>query len=449
MKYCRFHPSEAASYHCPTCHYHACHQCTDEGDGHSADEGLCFVCKSPLDFLGAAYTAEPFWRRLGDAFRYPLASEPISVLLIAATISLVGLYIPLLNILAAAFLYKYCFACLEATAHGKNKAPNVTVATSGGIQLLLHIIGILVLGLGSIILIANFIGWLPASLWAVFVSIALPAAFMILAINKDFSQAINPSKQLELMSAIGPAYFLLLLLLFVMMSSVGLLQYIIGDNFSSIGQFSSLLISNYYAIVMFNVMGYAVFQYQDKLGISADVDDGKTKRRTDKQRLKAKVGIFLKEGNYYGASNLYHSYLDKYPQDNEINDRLFNLLTGINADAALIKFADQYLTQLFTSEQHFKISSSYKQLLQCSPEYKPNSPNLRLKLAQQLYQLGDFKKAALLLKDFHKQSSSEKLTIEAYSLMIDCLDKLPGTEAQQKQYQLFVEKLSSKQLQAN
>jgi len=443
MIFCRYHPSDPALYHCETCSVDACTQCTDEA-GNSSSEHFCFTCKSPLEHLGSGQSAKPFWRQLDQAFRYPLHKEPLSCLIIAAIISLAGLFIPFVGLLAAAFIYKYCFCCLEETALGNMTPPDVNNATTGGFVLLFQIIGIIVVNIGAILIAAAFVGETAAILVLCFVTIALPAAFMILAIDKEFGQAINPSKQWQLMVAIGPSYLILLIILFIMMSSVGLLNLLISENFSAVGEISSFLVSNYYAVVIFHLMGYTLFQYQDKLGLVEEEINTGAKQRTPKQRCKARASILLKEGDYQEAANLYHSFLNKFPKDTEIADRVFNLLLNSKNAQGLDRYADQYLQLLFDTEQNFKVSNSYKQLVAINPGYQPHHPKLKIQMADQLHQLGDFKNAALLLKNFHKENSDERLIIHAYSLMVEILEKLPNAQKQREQYQKFVLKLRAK-----
>ncbi|GAA6152805.1 hypothetical protein [Pseudoteredinibacter isoporae] len=443
MSYCRYHPCEPAAFYCEQCHYHACRSCSNDSDSFDDHSSQCFLCKGVLTSLGSAHTAEPFWRRIGKAFQYALGKESITALLIVAVISLIGLYVPFVSLIALAFLYKYCFFCLEQTAHGDMTAPDISKASSGGLQILLQIIGLLLLSVGSTIALAHFLGATAAILWVIFITAALPAAFMILAINKDFSQAINPGRHLELMGAIGPAYFILLILLFMMMSSVGLIHWMIGEQFSTVGQISSTLISNYYSVVMFHLMGYVVFQYQDKLGITAQEQEDKKNQRSDHQRLNAKLGMLLKDGDYQGASHLMQAQLSRTPKDRELADRLLNLLLETRNLNGLAKFSEDYFAQLFATEQHYKIGSRFQQIKTLIPDYRPQKMSLRLQLAEHLQEMGDHKQAALLLKNFHKECQDKRLIVEAYQLMVQCLQNLPNGLEQSRPYQQYVDKLSA------
>lgn len=443
MKPCRYHPLEASHFICHQCHYHACQQCAEENDQYTG-EHTCFLCKAELEHLGSAQAAEPFWRQLKRFFHYPLATEAITALVIGSVISLLGLFIPLVSLLATAFIYKYCFCCLEETALGNLKPPQVNKASSGGFSLLLQIAGILLVNLGAVFLAAQFLGGTIALVVGIFAVIALPAAFMILAIDKDLGQAINPIRQWRLMGTIGSSYLILLLLIFIMVSSVGALNYAISDNFANVGQFLSILVSNYYTIVIFHLLGYTLYQYQDQLGLVSQEQSDFSQIRTNKERCKAHASMLLKDGDFRDACNCYHDYLRKHPRDTEMADRLFNLLIALKYQEGLELYADQYLQLLFNTDQLFKVSSCYKQLRLINKDYQPKWPNLSHLLAEQLYQLGDFNNAARLLKNFHKREQDKKAVAEAYQLMVKVLTEIPNTEKQQQQYLSFIGKLEAK-----
>lgn len=267
---------------------------------------------------------------------------------------------------------------------------------------------------------------------------------MILAIDKDLGQAINPLRQWRLMGTIGSSYLILLLLIFIMVSSVGALNYAISDNFSGAGQFLSVLVSNYYAIVVFHLLGYTLYQHQDQLGLVSQEQNNFGQIRTQKERCKAHASILLKDGEFRDACNCYHDFLRKHPRDTDIADRLFNLLLALKYQQGLELYADQYLQLLFNTEQLFKVSSCYKQLRLINKDYQPKWPNLSHRLAEQLYQLGDFSNAARLLKNFHKHEPDQKLVIEAYQLMVKILTEIPNTGKQQQQYLSFISKLEAK-----
>lgn len=78
MDYCKYHPLDGATYACRACNSHQCDKCVD--DEHNAAH--CFVCGAVLESLGSANTVEPFWRRLKEAFKYPVNTNSMSLIVI-------------------------------------------------------------------------------------------------------------------------------------------------------------------------------------------------------------------------------------------------------------------------------------------------------------------------------------------------------------------------------
>ncbi len=134
MNYCKYHPLDGATYYCRQCNVHLCDCCIND-DINKRHSVHCFICESVLESLGSANTVVPFWRRLTEAFKYPLNSSSMSLIVITSVISVLALLMPFLFILsvvmylfAAGAILKYSFTCLERTAIGEMKAPDVLEA---------------------------------------------------------------------------------------------------------------------------------------------------------------------------------------------------------------------------------------------------------------------------------------------------------------------------------
>ena len=440
MKTCKYHPLQAASYLCPNCQSYTCRTCVDDSQG----EPGCFTCRGELESQGAAYTAVPFWRRLSEAFRYPLNGNAVAAIGISMVLNLMGLLVPWLLIFSSAVLTKYCFCCLENTAHGKMQAPDVTEAYTGGLRLLFQLFVIMLVAIGAVFLAARFIGFGMAITVGIFALVALPASFMVLAIEEDLRQAVNPLKLLQLMFTIGGPYLILLALLMVMLGSVEALSYLVGERFSTVGAIAQMAISNYYSVVMFHLMGYVIFQYQRELGFVAEDESQEHQQKNRDQLFQAELDVLVKEGEYEKALELCHAASKAQPKNKLIADTFFKLIIALKAQQPLQLYADSYLQLLLNLQQDFRVSAVYKMIKQQLPDYLPERAALRYQLALTLSELGDFKNAALLLKNFHRDFSGDALIIKAYSLMVQVLAHLPNTQVQQQQYRAFVERLQAK-----
>ncbi|WP_067520430.1 hypothetical protein [Endozoicomonas ascidiicola] len=443
MEYCKYHPLQGASYVCHQCNVHTCQDCNRTE--HQSSEARCFVCNDTLSVQGGAFTATPFWKRLNKAFKYPFSGNGFAAIIAATLLSCLGFIMPWFVLLASAFITKYSFTCLQQTAMGQTQAPDIKEAYGGGLLLLIQITGILLIGIASVTVIAIYVGPIAGIAAICFFVLSIPASFILLAMEESFFKAINPLKQLQLMTTIGWPYLFLCLILMIMLGSVEALSFMIDDNMESMSIFLQSAVSNYYSVVMYHLMGYALFQYQDKLGFVAEQDDVTKPDRTDQQLLQANVSVLVKEGDYEKAIKLYRHWLKKNPRDMVISDALFKLITSLKSKQHLTSFADQHLQLLMDNQQEFKLGVSLPQIKLIWPDYKPQQAKVRYQLAKYLFDKGDFPSTAKMLKDFHKAFPNDQQVLPAYKMMVETLEFIPGMDKQAVKFRAVVQKLEQQQ----
>lgn len=443
-QYCKFHPLEAASYFCESCDQHTCKTCSNEGDVHQPVT-QCFTCGQPLESLGATHTAVPFWRNLESIFKYGIHPQALIAIGIAVGLSLLSLVMPFLILLYAAFITKYCFSCLERTAQGQMTAVDFTKAYSGGFKLMFQVFGIILTAIIAIMLTNQFIGTGLAVLLGLLALLAFPASMIILAIEEDLKEAVNPLNLLQLILKIGPGYLLLIVFLIIMMSSTEALLYFIDDSYAMTKIILGAIATSYYSIVMYHLMGYVIFQYQGNIGFVAEEEHGPKHHRTDDQLITAEVSVLVKSGNYKKAISRYEYWLKQHPNSPRIEDDYFKLLLNMNDQEATFVYADKYLHKLLEQNNDLKAIHIIKQLLARYKAYKPFQAGLRIRAANALTEAEEYKISAALLKDFHKDFLNNKSgIIEAYELMVKVLGNFPNMKKQQDMYQHFVTVTKSK-----
>ena len=96
MKYCKYHPTEAATWYCTHCDSRVCDTCTLESE--RGEDRYCCKCGATLESLGSAYTAEPFWERLSETFRYPLTVPVMTLIVVLSAISGVLFFVPIVGL---------------------------------------------------------------------------------------------------------------------------------------------------------------------------------------------------------------------------------------------------------------------------------------------------------------------------------------------------------------
>lgn len=434
MDYCKYHPLEGATYKCAACNSCQCDKCID--DEHNAAH--CFVCGAVLESLGSANTVEPFWRRLPDAFKYPLNSNSMSLIVITAFISVLATLMPFLWVLslvmflfAAGTLMKYSFTCLERTAMGEMKAPDVMDAYSGGIKLLLQLVLMTVVVMVIVGAAYYYLGAALGGLLGLIAIVSYPAILIRFAQTESMLEAMNPFATVALIAAIGLPYGLLIVFMLIMMTSVGVLHEWIGTLLPAASYLLQSIISNYYTVVMFHLMGYMLFQYQEQLGYSARSDeDDDNIHRSEQERLAAKIDVMLKEGDYEKLVTLYYHAFKQYPNEPVFFEKFFDLLYVCKKSALMEDYGLTYLEFLNRRKRFDKLTPTFKQILFVAPDYLPDSPAMRVQLATLLKQQGDLKLAVKLLNAMHKLYPEFSDLPDAYHLLADTLAEMPNMQAQ-------------------
>ena len=207
MDSCKYHPLEASSFHVSECEVDFCGRCVDHSVG---EEAHCFHCRSNMEFHMNSDSVEPFWRRLEKAFRYPLNSNAMSMILgmaiffsVIAAAPLPFFIIIIAMAIATGNLIKYSFMCLTTTADGNMKAPNISDAFAGGLTVLFQLLFMLVIGWLVLYYIAVEINVLLAGVVAFILIISSPAIIISFAHTESVLESINPVTFITLISRIG------------------------------------------------------------------------------------------------------------------------------------------------------------------------------------------------------------------------------------------------------
>lgn len=449
MHYCSYHPLIAASHQCESCYRQQCASCVD-------DDGHCFVCGQLTQELGMEHRVEPFWRRLQAAFRYPLNGQAASLILGISAVTGALSYLPslslvtwIISLIASGIIMKYSFKCLENTAAGRMEAPDISEAYQGGVGLLIQLLLMVIALAGMVYGVAYLFGPKLAALTAFFFIIGLPAMLISFALTENLLAAINPINTFQLMTRIGLPYGLLLALIMVMAGSVSVIHQIIGDRFFLISTILQSAASNYYMVVVFHIMGYVIFQYQDKLGFSAQGSQGDDRRqRTEEDNLSARVGVFLKEGHYDKVYRLFDEALRRTPDNKRFNAQYFELLYQLKDRAQMSRFATRYLQYAQRQGHAERLCDVYRQIREVAPDCIPQDPDLRVQLAKEGLARSEYGIVVRLINGLHKQHPGYAGLKEAFELMASALDQLPNRQQDAVQCRKLAARLAIRQPEA-
>ncbi|WP_372964240.1 DUF4013 domain-containing protein [Marinobacter sp.] len=383
-----------------------------------------------MRYLGAATEVVPFWHRIGEFFRYPFYTDPLIVIAICTLVPLIapaniiGLIIWLTLALA---LFKYTYAVINRTAEGHLKPPPVSEAFTGSgfniviLQLLVFIL------MGALVGAAAMLGGPVLMLLALaFVVLALPASIMVLAMERSVGAAINPMNLAVLISRIGTPYFLLYGYLILLTLASGAAQDFAVTHFPLwVAQPLAGFLNSTFTLILFHMLGYLLFQYQEELGFASDIQDEETtasyQQRDRSSRFDADLDMNLKDGNYDRVQRMLKDALKKDRDDPRRLGQLYQLLTARNDVQELYRYHPRLMSWLAERNDGDSLNGLINTLQTLEPNFQLDDPELSFRCATALYHGGHFKAALRLLQDFHKRFPDSEQLAPAYLLAAQAL----------------------------
>jgi tetratricopeptide (TPR) repeat protein len=434
---CKYHPDSPARWVCSTCSINYCKSCVSEED--TGRGVFCPVCKNKLHPVSSSNAIKPFWIISGKFFAYPLHLHPLGFLIVLTILyaqfdpTLMG---KLMHFVISIVFMKYTYAVLEDTAHGHLKPlPINGKVINDELDLpFKQILLTLIISAINIYILIHF-GYAAVSVSVVLTSVAFPAVIMVLALKHSFFSALNPILIVNVIKRIGAAYFLLALLLLLLLSASATVMNVL---YSSVSYNSYILISSfvnmYFALIMFHLMGYVLYQYHTELGfdIAVRADDIKIKSSDEpviNSQLRG-VEILVQEGKVQEANARLALMINENPANNDFqmyNLKLQHLLGDMDA---YNKHAKKYISYLFASQQIPHAIKILPIILTSSPSFKPAQATERFELAKLLKQNGRSKAAVMLINKLHTDFPSFKEIPEAYFMASKILCEQLGNDMQ-------------------
>jgi len=428
---CKYHYDLPARWSCHSCQINLCTNCIQSKPQQTRPQ--CVICGGELSVVGAENVVVPFWQRLHHYFMYPFNTVPIGlILLLTVVIAALGqtLFGILAVVICTLIFMKYAYVVLEDTSHGYllPRAFSSDMITNDLELPFKHILNIfLVIALNYMVYnfsqkqSLEYISQISVSLTLFF----LPTSVMVLAVKHSFTSAFNPKLHLHIVKNIGVAYILLYVFVLMMLSSAAAAIYyvqpLIPDSFKlTVYAF----ISMYFLLCIFNMLGYVLYQYHEKIGFGIDVDVSSSQDVSDenggfKLRNPAMVDveILVQEGDYKKAMSQLENKIKSEPSDmlaRGYYQRLLHLLGNTSgARKHCAEFVGRLLAEKKTSQAMKVFSACYKE----DSEAMLTKASERFELAS-LY-IGDskYRLAMHLLNNLHKDHPSYSEIPQAYLLV--------------------------------
>ncbi len=426
---CHFFPEVPASWICNYCGTQYSEKCIPAGRNRQRGrpKPACIRCNGDLKFLGSATGAKPFWQMLPHFFAYPLHFNSLMVIVLVAALSMFfgrNLLTIFLGLFAAAVVVKYSFAIIEQRGSGRITPPVMTAVISGDEDhLFLRQIALFFL-IGSITGAATYVSELLGVLVGGFLTLALPASIMLLAVEKSVGRALNPLALGSLMLSVGWPY--LLLWFCVQVISAGPL-YVFGWMVAVLppSAIAPILISTmvYFTFVLYAMLGYVLFEYQSELGFESDGDDDEELAEQDLEKLRAlgESTVFIMDAEYEKARDCLRRAMDTVRDDIDLHLRYHKLLMLLNDEEALVNHCDYFAG---ICKQRNSLSKAVQVVLDTQsriPEFKLADTEAALEIARLMQLQGKHRAVVKLFRNMHKTHGRDPLLPEAYLLVANIL----------------------------
>lgn len=355
----------------------------------------------------------PFWQRIPKFFLYPFHTAPLLYIAALAAASVLAEFLPtfLVELCILVATLRYAFRIMEQTSLGYlTPEQHELEAKPERVNLPYKLVGMLLawgLIVGLIAGINPFFGFVANFV----VTLALPASVMSLAASNSFAQGLNPAKCLEIMKAVGKPYIALWVFLYLLMSGAFVVLPLIAPLFS---EWLLLPVVNfvfiYFTLVMFNMMGYCLYQYHSSLGLDVKVEfeaatDGAEPAAAAKPRdvvgeaIAERVGA----GDLKGALDAGYDQQRNEAEDVGVQDRYFKLLT-LDGDADRVASHGRGLIALLLrKDRGGRALQVFKTCREQRPDFAIEEPGALFKLAQAARRARDFNLALELVRGFDKR----------------------------------------------
>lgn len=277
----------------------------------------------------------------------------------------------------------------------------------------------------------------PVSFWLLMfvLSLLLPSAAVIIALEDKFFKALNPFNVLYLVQTMGTAYFVLWGF-FLAIAGTRQLVLSAGTNWSPALSFPlEMGVAAYLALVLFAIMGYALYQFHQELHLDVEVDfddhrrAGGAEKIADvgsaraavmeaepKDPLERKLRPLLAEGKLKEAIAEVKDYMRYDKLDPALNTRLHGLYKQQGDDAVTLEHGQQWLTALARAGQGREVFAAVRSLRAIDPAFAANDGDVVLPAATAAMQAREAALAADLVRNFDKRFPRHKDTPGVYFL---------------------------------
>ena len=398
---------------------------------------------------------EPFWQRIHKFFLLPLDRAVllhIGALGVAAVLSFMlvflgafGAILMLVALLAQMVVgARYGFKLIERSSKGFLRPTDYPLSDDDLVSpylpykyVAMNFVFGVVLALFSALTRSEFVTFTLGLL--LFVGI-LPAATMRLVITGSLRGALNPTEIVALIQRMGKPYAALAA--FVLCTDLcriyGMRAIAVAGGLGTVvagalgpkglgfGGFALIFFLAvgfwYFTYVACALIGYAMYQFADRLDISVVGPGERSLRSTATARtvdLKARtrdslIGQMVTAGEIKEAIDLLSHDLGQRPNDLSLHSRLHRLLIAEGNSLRIEDHTDKYLTLLVKSQNWHEALELYQEAVARRADWTPRDATNVIPLAQAALRSGKAREAGTLIRGFDKKHPNHPDIPRAY-----------------------------------
>lgn len=428
---CKYHYDLPARWSCRSCNINFCTNCIQAKAGNEIPN--CVLCDRPLDVVGAENVVVPFWLRLHYYFLYPFNAVPIGlIILLTVLIAALGntLFGVIAVLLSGLIFMKYAYVVLEDTSHGyllpRAFKPEMI---SKDLELpFKHVLNIFLIVALNYMVYDYTQKYQVDYFFQVILSLTiffLPTSVMVLAVKHSLSSAFNPALHFSIVRGIGLSYIVLYVLVLMMLSSAAAsIFYISSIVPESFKLATYAFIAMFFLLSIFNMLGYVLYQYHEKIGFGIDVDVSSSQDEYNdlstfilRKPMMVDIEILVQEGEYQRACLKLEEIIKTHPSDMHARgyyQKLLHLLDDVQAARKhCAEFVGRLLAENKTSKAMKVFSACYKE----DSESMLHKATERFELAKLFINHSNYRMAMHLLNNLHKDHPSYSEIPQAYLLV--------------------------------
>jgi tetratricopeptide (TPR) repeat protein len=179
----------------------------------------------------------------------------------------------------------------------------------------------------------------------------------------------------------------------------------------------------YSLFLFFAVLGYAIFEYQNELGLTSAKPqlDAQRKQLYEKNRVLGEGLVFMRDGKLERARSALRRGLELFHDDLDLHFQYHALLMRLKDLDALCRHCDYVIALLTTRKLLGKGVEMVLDVQSRVPDFKLGDAHAAVEIARLMRKLGHHTAVIKLLMNLHEHRARDPIIPEAYLLVANTL----------------------------